>query len=61
MSLKGTVLGPILFSLMVNDITSVIPTNVLIKYTDDITLSIPVQSIDYSKDLVNLEVANIKH
>ena len=46
---------------MVNDITSVSPGNVLIKYSDDITLSIPVKSTDYSKDLVSLEVANIKH
>ena len=35
---QGTVLGPILFSLMVNDITPVSPTNVLIKYADDIPL-----------------------
>ena len=46
---------------MVNDITSASPMNVLIKYADDITLSIPVNSIDYQEDLVNLEVANIKH
>ena len=58
---QGTVLCPILFSLMVNDITFVSPVNVLIKYADDITLSIPVKSTDYSEDLVNLEVANIKH
>ena len=58
---QGTVLGLILFSLMVNDITSVSPTNVLIKYADNITLSIPVKSTDYSEDLINLEVANIKH
>ena len=54
-------LGPILFLLMVNDIISVSPANVLIKYADDIILSIPVKSRDYSEDLVNLEVANIKH
>ena len=58
---QGTVLCPILFSLMVNDITFVSPVNVLIKYADDITLSIPVKSTDYSEDLVNLVIANIKH
>ena len=40
---QGTVLGPVLFSIMVNDINAVNPeTNLLIKYADDITLSIPI-------------------
>ena len=46
---------------MADDITSLSPANVLIKYADDVTFHIPVNSIDYSEDLVNLEVANIKH
>ena len=58
---QETVLGPILSSLMVIDITSVSPRNVLIKYADDISLSIIVKSTDYSEDVLNLEVANIKH
>ena len=40
---QGTVLGPILFSLMVNDIQLADPRrNLLVKFADDITISIPV-------------------
>ena len=38
---QGTVSGPVLFSIMVNDINVVNPeTNLLIKFADDIILSI---------------------
>ena len=41
----GTVLGPVLFSMMVNDITAANPSsNLLVKYADDITLIVPVRS-----------------
>ena len=40
---QGTVIGPILFSIMINDIKAVNPSgNLLVKYADDISLSIPV-------------------
>ena len=39
---QGTVLGPLLFSIMVNDIKPVSPQTLLIKYADDITASVPV-------------------
>ena len=40
---QGTVLGPILFSLMVNDIQLADPSrNLMVKFADDITISIPV-------------------
>ena len=39
---QGTVLGPLLFTIMVNDITLVSPETLLIKYADDITASVPV-------------------
>ena len=40
---QGTVIGPILFSIMVNDIKAVNPSSsLLVKYADDISLSIPV-------------------
>ena len=40
---QGTFLGPILFSLMVNDIQLADPRrNLLVKFADDITISIPV-------------------
>ena len=40
---QGTVVGPILFSIMVNDIKAVNPSsNPLVKCADDISLSIPV-------------------
>ena len=42
---QGTVLGPILFSIMVNDIKVILPNqNLLVKFADDLTLSIPVKS-----------------
>ena len=40
---QGTVIGAILFLIMINDIKAVNPSgNLLVKYTDDISLSIPV-------------------
>ena len=39
---QGTVLGPLLFSIMVNDIKPVSPQTLLIKYADDNTASVPV-------------------
>ena len=42
---QGTVLGPILFSVMVNDIRPVYPErNLLLKYADDLMLSVPAVS-----------------
>ena len=41
---QGTVLGPTLFSLTVNDIAAVSPmNNLLVKYADVITISVPVR------------------
>ena len=55
---QGTVLGPVLFSIMVN-ITAVYPNrNLLIKFADDIILSIPIQA--NSPDPAPEEVDNIK-
>ncbi|CAB4027026.1 Hypothetical predicted protein, partial [Paramuricea clavata] len=42
---QGTVLGPFLFSLMVNDIEAKHPqTNNLVTFADDLTVSVPVTS-----------------
>jgi retron-type reverse transcriptase len=38
---QGTVLGPILFSIMVNDIKPINPINELCKFADDITIEAP--------------------
>ena len=55
---QGTVLGPFLFSLMVNDIKSVDgDNNLLVKFADDITVSAPVRN---GKDTALTEVTNIK-
>ena len=43
---QGTVLAPILFSLMINDIKPVNPSSLLVKFADDITVSIPVNAED---------------
>ena len=56
---QGTVLGPILFSIMVNDIRPVYPErNLLLKYADDLTLSIPVSA---HQDHPFIEVNSIQH
>jgi hypothetical protein len=54
---QGTVLGPTLFSVMVNDIDVADPkNNLLVKYADDITVTGPVKN---GKDSILLEVNNI--
>ena len=53
---QGTVLGPVLFFIMVNDIKSVDSINQLIKFADDRTLGIP-GKVD--GDISRIEVDNI--
>lgn len=56
---QGTVLGPILFSIMVNDITPVYPErNLLVKYADDLTLSAPLSA---DQDHSSIEVNSIEN
>ena len=38
---QGTVLGPVLFSIMVNDIKTIHTQNELVKFADDLTLEVP--------------------
>ena len=55
---QGIVLGPTVFSLMVNDIAAVSPMDhFLVKYADDITISVPVRQ---SIDTAAAEVENMK-
>jgi len=54
---QGTVLGPILFSLMINDIKRVSPSNLFVKFADDITVSIPVRAED--GNIAESEVSSI--
>ena len=54
---QGTVLGPILFSLMINDIKPVSPSSLLVKFADDITVSIPVRAGD--SNMAESEVSSI--
>ena len=54
---QGTVLGPLLFSLMVNDIKLADPNNGIVKYADDITISVPVKR---NSDTAPTEVKNLE-
>ena len=54
---QGTVLGPALFSLMVNDICLVNSNNLMVKYADDITVSSPVND---GNDDAHLEVESMR-
>ena len=54
---QGTVLGPFLFSLMVNDIKLVDSNNGISKYADDITISVPVKR---NSDTAPAEVENLE-
>lgn len=55
---QGTVLGQVLFTIMVNDINPVDKASLMIKYDDDITLSIAVKN--NSQDPSETEVLNIQ-
>ena len=54
---QGKVLGPILFSLMINDIKPVSPSSLLVKFADDMTVSIPVSAED--SNIAESEVSSI--
>ena len=54
---QGTVLGPVLFSVMINDIKTVNNQNELVKFADDLTLEVP--GYDHG-DTSLMEVKNIE-
>ena len=55
---QGTVVGPVLFSIMVNDTSPTSQNTLMTKYTDDMTCSIPV-ALNVN-DSASEEVENIK-
>ena len=55
---RGVPLGPVLFTIMVNDISPTSQNTLMTKYADDITCSIPVGP--YVNDSASEEVENIK-
>ena len=57
---QGNVLGPILFSIMVTDIKPVSSSSLLIKYADDITVSVPIRSSPGQIDPSHQDVCSIK-
>jgi len=55
--IQGSVLGPLLFSIMVSDVKTVSSDNDLIKYADDMTLLVP----ENSDTGISEEFEEIKH
>ena len=53
---QGSVQGPILFSIMINDIIPVYSHNEIVKFADDITLSM---KVDQTRDTSNIETENV--
>ena len=51
-------LGPVLFSVMINDIKTVNAHNELVKFADDLTLKVP--GYDDYGDTSTIEVSNIR-
>ena len=54
---QGTVLGPILISIMVDDIKTADPKNELVKFADDLTLEVPV---NVTGDASQMEFDNVQ-
>ena len=54
---QGTVLGPVLFSIMINDIKPANAESELVKFADDLTLEVP--RYDYG-DTSMIEIKNIE-
>ena len=53
---QGTVLGPILFSIMISDIKTVLDSNLLVKFADDLSLGVKVTN---DNDTSVIEIENI--
>ena len=53
---QGTVLGPLLFSIMINDIKTVLDSNLLVKFADDLNLGVKVTN---DNDTSVIEIENI--
>ena len=53
---QGSILGPSLFSLVMSDLNCIDSSTCIVKFADDVTLSIPLY---HSKNAVNLEIENV--
>ena len=53
---QGSVQGPILFSIMINDIIPVYSHNQIVKFADDITLNI---KVDQTRNTSDIEIKNV--
>ena len=53
---RGTVLGPLLFSILINDIKTVLDSNLVVKFADDLNLGVKVTN---DNDTSVIEIENI--
>ena len=57
---QGTVLAPYIFGAFFGDFHCLLPTTKSVKYADDLTVIVPVQSVDKIENEVNCEIENIQ-